>query len=198
MHIRRYRLLVARLFSIIGHPAIVTPGAMLLALHARHAASSRLIVYQAFVIAIAAGLMMWGLWQVRRQRWLHIDASAPSERRDLNRVTFRVLVASAIGSAVGHIAILSLGFACASLILAIAIILAGTLKLSQHVAFAMLSSFIAGFAGIGAVAAMLAFTLAIAWSRVELGRHTRLETLSGAGAGLLAGLVLVTGISVIG
>ena len=171
---------------------------MLLALQARHAASSRLVAYPAFVIAVAAGLMMWALWQVKRQRWRHIDASAPSERRDLNRATFWVLVASAIGAAIGHIAILSLGFACASLILAIAIILAGTLKLSQHVAFAMLSSFITGSAGAGAAAAMLVLTLAIAWSRVELGRHTRLETLSGAGAGLLAGLALVTGISVIG
>lgn len=141
---------------------------------------------------------MWGLWQVKRRRWRHIDASAPSERRDLNRVTFLVLVASAIGAAIGHMTMLSFGFACASLILAMAIILAGSFKLSQHVAFAMLSTLIAGFAGVGVVASMLTLTLVIAWSRVELGRHTRGEILGGAGAGLLAGLALVIGVSLIG
>lgn len=196
MHLHPYRSLVARTISIVGHPAVVTPAAALLALH-QHMSSSKLLAAGGNLVAVAAGLIIWGALQVKRRRWRHIDASDLSERRDLNAVTLGALVIGALIAAITNAALLSLGLASGSLILAMAIVSANKLKMSQHVAFATLSTFLAGFAGIGAAAAAFILVLAVAWSRVQLGRHSKVETLAGAGAGALAGLAIIIGSSAI-
>jgi hypothetical protein len=159
--------------------------------------SSKLLAAGGNLVAVAAGLIIWGALQVKRRRWRHIDASDLSERRDLNAVTLGALVIGALIAAITNAALLSLGLASGSLILAMAIVSANKLKMSQHVAFATLSTFLAGFAGIGAAAAAFILVLAVAWSRVQLGRHSKVETLAGAGAGALAGLAIIIGSSAI-
>jgi hypothetical protein len=158
--------------------------------------SSKLLAAGGILVAVAAGLIIWGALQVKRRRWRHIDADL-SERRDLNAVTLGALVIGALIAAITNAALLSLGLASGSLILAMAIVSANKLKMSEHVAFATLSTFLAGFAGIGAAAAAFILVLAVAWSRVQLGRHSKVETLAGAGAGALAGLAIIIGSSAI-
>jgi hypothetical protein len=190
------RHVVARLISTVGHPAVVVTGSILL-LGRRFGFSLPLLFCLAVVLIIATGLTLWSRSKVRQGRWKHMDASIPHERGEWNKVAFVVLAIGAIVTSGAYGGIAGLGLGCCAFILAVAIVTAKRLKLSQHVAFATLSIFIAGFAGPGEAAALSALTIAVAWSRVVLGRHTRSEVLSGAATGVLAGLGLLLGSSMI-
>ncbi len=182
------RLVVARLLSIAGHPALVVPLASM-ALTSSHGASARELGYVAacaWGVAVAVMAFSWG--QVRRGRWAHVDASVRGERRSLNRVLLLLFVAAAI------VAAFLLGdrrpamvFALSAGIVAFAMLLAGRLKTSLHVAFAAFAAAL-GWPAAAWVACGLAGTAAIAWSRLALGRHTRAEVIVGAVVGAMAGL----------
>jgi membrane-associated phospholipid phosphatase len=140
---------------------------------------------------VAAAVMAFALRQTRRGRWGHIDAVDPSERRSFNLVALLVLSSTAlIAGFVGAIH-LALGLGCGALVLAAAIALAHRLKLSQHVAFAVLAAVIAQHLAWWAVAGVGTLAVGVAWSRLKLGRHTGAELVAGAVVGLAAGLLFV-------
>jgi membrane-associated phospholipid phosphatase len=183
---------VARFISTVGHPVIVTLSSILLI--TRRFGTSLLLIYcLTAVLPIATGLMLWSKAKVKHGKWQHIDASNPRERDEWNKVTFAVLGLGAILATSVHVPALGLGLGCCAFILAAAIGTAKRLKLSQHVAFATLSIFIAGFAGMGEATALSALTVAVAWSRIVLNRHTRSEVVAGAAIGIVAGLALTLG-----
>jgi hypothetical protein len=182
---------VARIFSIIGHPMIVTVGSMLL-ITRRSGSPSNLINSLAAAVAIAVGLLLWGRLKVRLDHWKHIDASEAGERDEWNRAAFVVLCISAIVAGALNLSGLALGLGCCSFILAVALATARMLKLSQHVAFATFSVGIASLAGTDAAAAFALLAALVAWSRVVLGRHTIVEAVAGAVTGSIAGLALTS------
>ena len=80
------RLFAARALSIIGHPALLMPIAIAAAAAAAEAPPQLLRVAFGSAVAVAAVVGLFSLWQVRAGRWLHVDASRPSERRQLTRL----------------------------------------------------------------------------------------------------------------
>ncbi len=175
---------LARTLSIVGHPVLVLPLAAWLA-QARGAGAADAIALAAF----GALALAWSWWQVRRGRWAHVDASAPAERRALNRF---LLVALTAGT------LLAWRFAPSALALAIgmslpmvlaAVLMSAWCRLSLHVAFATYAALLLWQVGPWATALGLAFAAALAWSRLRLERHTPRDLAAGALAGGAAGLL---------
>jgi hypothetical protein len=181
----------ARAVSIAGHPALLTPAVGLAALAANGAPPQTLWAGAAILVAIAAAVLGFGWLQVRRGAWAHIDASRPAERRTHNLLGLGAFLAGAAAAAAGGMTLLAAALAAGGLVMAAAMILSRWLKPSQHVAFAALSAVVAWTIGVAAAAAVLAMLGLLAWSRLELRRHTVAEVVAGGLAGLAAGALLV-------
>jgi hypothetical protein len=184
----------ARALSVLGHPALLMPVALLLAGHGAQA-PPRLIwtaLYTALAVAVFVGA--FSLWQVKRGRWAHVDASQPHERRQLNRLLLLLLGgAAALLWALGEPPALAAGPLLAALLVLLAHLLRRWLKVSLHAAFAVLAVALV-WPALPATPALALLASGVAWSRRVLGRHTRAEVLLGlllggaVGAGLQAWL----------
>ena len=181
---------LARAVSILGHPLLVLPIAVLLLAADDGSAPHRLFRLGLALVCLAALVMAYSWWQVRRQRWRHVDASAHAERRSLNRFLLLAFLAAA---AVAWIATsqreLALGLALSAMLIAIAMLSARWWKLSLHVAFAVFAAVLLAHVSWLAFAGALSFAAAVAWSRLTLARHAPRDLAAGAAAGGLAGLL---------
>ncbi|TWH99057.1 hypothetical protein IP90_03236 [Luteimonas cucumeris] len=181
---------LARTLSILGHPLLVLPTAVLLLAANEGADTRRLSGLGLALGALAALVLAYSWWQVRRKRWTHVDASTGSERHALNRF---LLVAFAISAAVAWALFsqreFALGLALSAALIAAAMLSARWWKLSLHVAFAVFAALLLARVSWLACAVGLLFAIAVAWSRLALSRHAPRDLAAGAGAGALAGLL---------
>lgn len=183
-----WRLHVARCLSIAGHPLVFFPLAVWIALASRTSGIQTLPLALAFFALLGSGVMLYSWLQVRRGRWGHVDASLPHERRSLNGLLLAALSASAlVVSFQPQARGLALGIAVSCCLIGAALLTARWIKASLHVAFLVFASTILWQVSLGLVAVALAFTTAVGWSRLELGRHSLAEVLVGAALGLVAG-----------
>lgn len=179
----------ARALSIVGHPMLVLPLAVLLLSRAHGDGSGVWWLGLGFGF-FAATVMGYSWWQVRRGRWAHVDASAKHERGSLNRF---LLIALAIAALLATVLVsqkeLALGLGLSAGLIAIAMLTSRWCKLSLHMAFAVFAAAMLSRLGweYGVPAAV--FVVAIAWSRLALRRHTPGDLLAGMAAGALAGWV---------
>jgi membrane-associated phospholipid phosphatase len=193
---RSKRLNLARALSIVGHPFVFAPCAALLAMMAGPA-GGRLAAQGGLILALLVlGIGVYSWLQVRSGRWQHVDASLPQERRSLNRVAFALmLLAALVAFTSDTLRPAGVGFALAAGLIALGWIGLPRFKLSLHVAFAAFGALLLWPRGVWAVALGLVFSVAIAWSRLMLQRHTAGEVWGGAVAGTLAGVVLWAALS---
>jgi hypothetical protein len=181
----------AKTISLIGHPGLVCPITVLFL--AKPNGFSFLLKSVLPILFLAALFMAFAVWQVRRRRWRDVDASRPVERKTLNRFLVAGLVAAALATAGRSFPPgLSLGFFISALQIAAAMLASGRLKLSMHGCFDAFASVLLLPFGPGAVAAGLAGTAAVCWSRVALLRHTVPEVLWGAALGIAGGSLFWT------
>ena len=178
---------LARAVSILGHPLLVLPAALALPAALRDADHATLRSMLIGFALFAALLLGWSWWQVRRNRWAHVDASQPSERKSLNRT---LLVAIAIGALVAWLRSptpdLALTLAVSACIVAIAMLLVRWCKLSLHASFAVYAAGLLWPLGVAAVGAGCVFAGIVAWSRLRLSRHRPRDIVAGAATGVLA------------
>jgi hypothetical protein len=179
---------LARALSIVGHPALLMPGAVVWAARLNQAPPALL---QAAVVACGLVVVCVGIYsvvQVRAGRWQHVDASQPHERRQLNQLLALLLLglAGALWWA-GQPAPVVLGLALAGGLVVLASGLRHWLKLSLHAAFAVFAATLL-WPGAVAVTGVLALAAGVAWSRVVLHRHTLREVVVGLLAGAAAGV----------
>ncbi|MCD9033522.1 hypothetical protein LDO32_17555 [Luteimonas sp. Y-2-2-4F] len=177
---------LARAVSILGHPLLTLPLALLAPLAARQAPGTAPAL--GGIAAAAAAVLGWTQWRVRRGAWAHVDASAPEERRGLNRFLLPLLAAGALLALGSPVPGLAARLALAAGIVAAAVLAARWCKLSLHVAFAVYAGLLLAAWRPGAGLAMLAFAAAVAASRLGLRRHAPRDLAAGALAGLAAGL----------
>ena len=182
---------LARVVSVAGHPALLTSAVGLAALAARGAPPRTMSAALALVLAIALGVVGYGLLQVRRGAWAHVDASDPAERRSHNRLGLAALAVGAAAALLAGLPAVAAALAAGALIMLAAWALARRLKLSQHVAFAALSAVLAASIHPSAAAVVVVMLALIAWSRLELRRHHAAEVAVGAAVGFTAGLLLL-------
>ena len=180
----------ARLVSTLFHPALMMVAATAAA--ATGAGASPMLLWQALatVAVAAAAVLLYSAWRTRSGSWSHIDASQTHERAQLNRFAAWLLcgLAAVLAVAGAHPGLVA-GIALSGAIVLAGHLLRRWLKSSLHVAFAAFAACIAW--PHAAVCSVLAVaTLAVAWSRLVLGRHAAGEVVSGAVLGLVAGAAL--------
>ncbi len=181
---------LARAVSILGHPLLVLPAALMLPTALRGGDPRTLLAAFAGFALFATFVMGWSWWQVRRGRWAHVDASQQSERRSLNRI---LLVLIGLGALLAWLALpapdLALALALSAGIIAVAVMTARWWKLSLHIAFAVYAAGLMWPLGGIVLAVCCTFAAGIAWSRLRLSRHRPRDLVAGAAAGLLAAMV---------
>lgn len=87
--------LIARSVSILGHPLLLMPAAVL-ALLAAHSEGRQAGWVLAGLLALGLMVMLFSHSQVRRGHWQHVDASGKEERSSLNRFLLAMLVAATL------------------------------------------------------------------------------------------------------
>jgi membrane-associated phospholipid phosphatase len=174
----------ARLFSIVGHPAVLMPIAALVASSPTNAF---------FATGVAAGVavlvMIYSFYKTMRGDWSHIDASLVEERAQLNaRLGIALFaVTAALLLLKVHVAIVSAVFLSAT-VLVTAHSLRRWGKLSLHQAFAVFAALIV-WPYYQATAVLFVVAVAVGWSRLVLRRHAVRDLAWGFVVGALAGLV---------
>ncbi len=178
---------LARTLSILGHPLLVLPMAGLL-LAADGGTDRQGLSRLAFVLGgLGVMVMAYSWWQVRRQRWVHIDASTRTERRSLNRFLSAAFAIATLAAWMGGQREFALGLALSALLIVLAMLSVRWWKLSLHVAFAVFAAVLLASLSWQACAGGLLFAAAVAWSRLALARHVPRDLIAGAAAGALAG-----------
>jgi membrane-associated phospholipid phosphatase len=182
---------LARALSILGHPALLMPGAVVMAALARDSSPSVLWAATAASLAAALAVGVYSIVQVRRGGWQHVDASVPGERQQLNRFLVPLLWGlAALLALSGQPAATVLGMALGGAIVVCAQALRRWMKLSLHGAFAVFAASLL-WPLWPAVLGLLGLAAGVLWSRLVLGRHTVAEVMAGALVGGLAGWIWV-------
>ena len=179
----------ARGLSILGHPLMVLPLAALAAMLTRGTRMPMLLATMAGLLILAALLLAWSHRQVARRRWAHVDASAPAERRMLNRRVLAVMLPVALAGWLAGATGLALGAGLSAAILVAALASARVCHLSLHVAFACFAVGIVWTASPALAAGFAVLAAGVAWSRLSLDRHAPRDLVAGACAGSIAALV---------
>jgi membrane-associated phospholipid phosphatase len=178
----------ARALSVLGHPALLVPIAVVLAAATKNAPSQVLYAAAAASVFVAVSVVVYSLVQVRAGRWSHVDASIPQERGQLNLF----LASMFFGGAAllwwsGQPRPIFTGLAVAGALVAFAHVLRSWLKVSLHAAFAVFAASLL-WPSLLAVVLVLFLAAGVSWSRLVLRRHTPREVVVGLLAGGAAGL----------
>lgn len=174
---------IGRWASILGHPFLVTPAAILVATSKREAASSRtpilaLLAASMLVVAIQVGI------RLRRGEITDVDVSTREHRPQMYAVAIVASLASTIVLYLTRQSPTTVRGALLTSALLVAGALANIgLKVSLHTAFAVFASGIAFHASFAAALVFAVVAVVVAWARVAYGRHTIREVLAGAALG---------------
>jgi len=178
----------AQALSVVGHPALLMPCAVVWSATLRNAPPAVLHAAAAACGFVVVCVGIYSVVQVRAGRWQHVDASVPHERRQLNGLLSLLLFGVAGGlwwSAQPWP--VTLGLAMGGAVVVMASLLRRWLKLSLHAAFAVFAASLL-WPSVMAVVGLLALAMAVAWSRLVLRRHTLGEVVVGLLAGGAAGV----------
>ena len=182
------RVIVARAISIVGHPVVLVIIAALVTASARGATIAQLRLVGGVLAMLGLVVLAYSGWQVRSGRWSHVDASVPKERTSLNVFLAILLLLSAtlLWFLAGR-SNMAIALAFSGAIILTALLSARWVKVSLHAAFAAFATALLWPNWI-AVAAGVAVTAAVAWSRLELGRHVAADIAAGLLLGMVAGV----------
>lgn len=178
----------AQTLSVVGHPGLLMPAAIVLAARA-HGVSQQALGWAAGAsLLVAMAVLAFSAAQVRAGRWRDVEASVPSERAELNAFAIPLLFgASAWVAWQGLPGVIAAGLAVGGSLVLLAHALRRWLKVSLHAGFAVFAASL-----LWAVPAMAAggmvLALAVGWSRVALSRHSAAEVLTGWVVGGVAGV----------
>ena len=147
--------------------------------------ASRALVSTA--IGIALTVMVYSLYKTMRGHWVHMDASVPEERHQLNLFLATFLLTGAgvawwfEQSDILYLALIAMGG-----LMTISLLLRLWLKLSLHVSFAVFATMLL-WPNWQLIFGGLLFSAVIAWSRLVLSRHSTLDVFIGALLGSIIG-----------
>ncbi|MBK7676967.1 phosphoesterase [Accumulibacter sp.] len=182
------RIRAARALSLIGHPALLVPGAVVQGGSVREAPAPILLVATSVAILLALIVVGYSLVQVRAGHWSHIDASLPQERSQLNLFVATLLFATAaVLWSLGQPPAIAIGLALGGALVMFAHLLRRWLKVSLHAGFAAFSTLLL-WPSYPGMLFLLLLAAGVAWSRLVLLRHTLHEVALGLLAGVAAGL----------
>ncbi|MEO8344627.1 MAG: phosphatase PAP2 family protein [Betaproteobacteria bacterium] len=178
---------IARSLSILGHPLVVVPAAIVtLALNGRTSSAALLV---SAVCGVSGVVLAYSLWQVHLGKWQHVDASSQAERRSLN-IFLSIVLFLAAAAAFFQIpeSGLSPGMFLSGLLIVTVMLASPWAKLSLHASFAAFAVVLLWPLNYWYVAIASVVAASICWSRVMLARHTLVEVLGGSFLGALFGV----------
>lgn len=184
---RTVRHEVARWISILGHPFILIPALVAAVtipwLPPQQAA--RIVGIVVLVSIVPMFLLI--ARRVRAGAWTNYDVSVREQRSGMYPLALAITAATVLALAWARVPrpILQ-GVLAILLLIGIAALVNLWLKISLHTAFAVFTA-LALLPNRGLVAGALLLAAAIAWSRLELGRHTLAEVIGGAVLGAVVG-----------
>jgi membrane-associated phospholipid phosphatase len=181
---------LARWVSIVGHPYLLVPLAVALVTQRSlpPAESTRII---AVLVALMLVLLVVSARKVRSGAWNNMDVSRREQRPELLAVSLGLVATALAVFYVSGPTSAFVGTAHAAVLLVAAAGLNFKWKVSLHAAYTVFAALLLQPFGPAALIAGVAVALAVAWSRVELGRHTVAEVVLGASLGALTGLALL-------
>jgi hypothetical protein len=183
---------VARWVSIVAHPFVMVSVMVGSAAARRNSAGEvvrSVLTVLAFTIVPVLVLMVR---QVRAGAWQNVDASNPSERPILYLVAGLAFIALLAYLALARPQSFLLNGAAATFVMLAACALATRwIKVSLHMAFAALATTTLLLIGSPVGWVLLPVVPLLAWSRLSLARHRRLEIALGTLIGVSTGLALV-------
>lgn len=179
---------IARVVSIIGHPAVLVPAAAIWVAMSRDAPAATVLRLVFIAAGLAVCVTAYSLLKVRSGAWQHVDASRKAERRSLNLLLIVLLAgAAAFSWRRADTAHLPVALGLLALLCTIALLTGSWIKLSLHVGFACFATALL-WPHPWALVAGTAMTIAVAWSRLLLVRHSLVEVLVGGVLGSLTGV----------
>jgi membrane-associated phospholipid phosphatase len=185
---------VARWISILGHPFVLIP-ALVAAVTVPWMPPERAarIVGTVLLFSIVPMLLLMAR-RVRSGAWTNYDVSVREQRTGMYPAAFAIASATLLVLAgTGAPPPILRGVLANVLLIGLAWLVNLRLKISLHTAFAVFTAAALFGMSRGLAAGCLALALAIAWSRLELGRHTLPEVIGGAllGAAVGGGMMLL-------
>lgn len=176
---------LARYLSVVGHPFIVIP-ASVGALSVVRGGDTRAAVSVAFLFtAVSVGILIG----IRAGRFNDFDVSERQRRPGFYALVTAVAVALGVWVRDEPEALRACAIAGAVLV-ACALLNRWT-KVSLHAAFALYAGGLWGAWSVSAGLVALPIAASVAWSRVQLGRHSWREVGAGAAIGLLGASCLI-------
>lgn len=170
---------------------LVMPLAAWLAIRSSDATARAGVAAVGAILLLGSIVLTFCAIQVRRGRWRHVDASDSRERQSLNIFLLCLFLAAATVSWFGQgYSPLLLALLLSAAIILLALLISAWCKLSLHVAFIAFAAFVPGTMAAGVGIGVLG--AGVAWSRLRLGRHVRLDLVAGLLAGVAAGIVFLT------
>ena len=131
-------------------------------------------------------------WRVAKGRWSDYDVSDAQQRHGFYPVALIVVAIAAVAGWLLHMpADFVRGMIVAEVLLATSAVVTRYTKVSLHVMFGAFCTVIVNSADIRAGVLFASLVIAVAWSRVVLGRHSIAQVLIGAALGAVFGLLLV-------
>lgn len=185
--VRRTRHEIARWISILGHPFLLIP-ALVAAVTVRRLPPRQAAFLVGTVVLVAVVPMLLLIARrVRSGAWTNYDISVREQRAGMYPVALAITAATALVLAWAQVPGPILRGVLAILVLiGLAALINLWLKISLHTAFAVFTA-LAVLPSRGLATGALVLALAIAWSRLELGRHTVAEVIGGALLGAVVG-----------
>lgn len=184
---------VARWISILGHPFILIPALVAAVTVRRLPPEQAAFIVGSVILVSIVPMFLLIARRVRAGAWTNYDVSVREQRAGMYPAALAITFATALVLAWAQVPRPILrGVLAILLLIGCAALINLWLKISLHTAFAVFTA-LAFLPSRGLVAGVLVLALAIAWSRIELGRHTLAEVLGGAllGAAVGGGAFLV-------
>ena len=178
---------VAGIVSVVVHPFVVLPAAIIVASAHRwpwRQTAALLAVIAAAILTLSAYVARG----VKRGRLGNLDVSEREQRNKPYRIALGLIAGIFVWMRATH---QPSGGALGALVVLIgSAVLNRWVKASQHTAFAVFSAALVAGTAPAWLPVFATAALAVAWSRVALGRHTWPEIAAGGAMGLLGGLVM--------
>lgn len=186
------RFVVATVISTVGHPFVLLPLTVTLSLAGQMRPAQLFFVGTVYTGSIIVPLIFMIRRKVRRQEWMDSDVSDVRQRWQLYVVTLIVVtLALAVFWLLGFPRPLLLGTIVSLVLLIAGMFINVWSHISMHMMFGGYCAVIACGASLSLSLIASSFLLALAWSRLALGRHTVIQIVSGMVIGAIAGAVLL-------
>lgn len=181
---------LASIISIIGHPLLTLSVFTLVALFT-HEESDRAFMHSLFILAgffLPVGLKMY--INSKKGTYTNFDVSDKKQRQSWYVFAFLILLAvTLILFLTDQPRALCIAVALSLVLLTVSLLANYFIKSSLHVSSTIFLSFLILPMNLLVGLSLLIFTIPIAWSRFELGKHTVPEIVAGSVIGLFVGSI---------